>query len=51
MTAKRIHRQIKPNTASNASGLDEIIQKQVQREKQSIFSFQQRFAKNYALNL
>ncbi|MCD7849285.1 MAG: hypothetical protein LUH63_05815 [Parabacteroides sp.] len=36
MTVKRIHRQIKPDTTSNASGLDEIIQKQVQREKQLI---------------
>lgn len=34
MTAKRILRQIKPDTTTNTSGLDEIIRKQVQREKQ-----------------
>ena len=33
MSEKRINRQIKPDTTTNASGLDEIIRKQIQREK------------------
>ena len=35
MTAKRISRQIKPDTAKNAS-LDDIIQRQMWREKRLI---------------
>lgn len=34
MSAKRIHRQLKPDTTTNTFGLDEIIRKQIQREKQ-----------------
>lgn len=33
MSTKRIH-QIKPDTTTNTSDLDEIIRKQIQREKQ-----------------
>lgn len=36
MTAKRIHRQVKPDTKSNAFDLDDIIQRQMQRERQLI---------------
>lgn len=36
MTAKRIPRQIKPDTAKNASSLDDIIQRQMWREKRLI---------------
>ena len=36
MTAKRIPRQIKPDTAKNVSSLDDIIQRQMWREKRLI---------------
>ncbi len=36
MSAKRIHRQTKPDTTNNASDLDDIIRKQLQREKHLI---------------
>lgn len=36
MTAKRIHRQLKPDTKNNSTELDDIIQRQMQREKHLI---------------
>lgn len=36
MTAKRILRQIKPDTAKNVSSLDDIIQRQMWQEKRLI---------------
>jgi len=36
MTAKRISRQIKPDTAKNASSLDDIIQRQMWRGKRVV---------------
>lgn len=36
MTAKRIPRQIKPDTAKHVSSLDDIIQRQMWREKRLI---------------
>lgn len=36
MTAKRIPQQIKPDTAKNVSSLDDIIQRQMWREKRLI---------------
>lgn len=36
MAAKRIHRQLKPDTKYNSSELDDIIQRQIQREKHLI---------------